>query len=101
MANEISPGTVASGEAGGALDDLSTGLSFTAIVVTQATTVATARNPASQSRRVPGAREESGDQPFSHGWSAEGRDLLSGMRCSFLQRRSTATHGRGGDDPGV
>jgi len=41
--------------------------SVTMIAVTQAATTDRARVPAIQSRRVPGTREVSGAQPFSHG----------------------------------
>ncbi len=41
--------------------------SVTTIAVTQAATTDRARVPAIQSRRVPGTREVSGAQPFSHG----------------------------------
>ncbi|MEU9668228.1 hypothetical protein AB0J81_22280 [Streptomyces bobili] len=84
-ANEMSPEEVSLSDvvrSSPAADFTSEGLSVREMVATHATTVATARTPASQSRRVPGARVVSGAQPFSQGRSWEGRDLLSGMRCS-------------------
>ncbi|MFF8318063.1 hypothetical protein ACF06V_12960 [Streptomyces bobili] len=84
-AKEMSPDEVSLSDvvrSSPAADLTSEGLSARETVVTHATTVATARTPASQSRRVPGARVVSGAQPFSQGRSWEGRDLLSGMRCS-------------------
>jgi hypothetical protein len=57
-------------------------LSMTVMAVTHAVIVARASVPASQSRRVPGARVVSGAQPLSQGRSCGGRDLLSDMRCS-------------------
>jgi hypothetical protein len=53
--------------AGAERDWASGALCVTAIAVKQATIVATAIPPASQRRRVPGAREVSGAQPFSQG----------------------------------
>src|SRR4051794_18318416 len=55
---------------------------FTAIAVTQAATVAMASPPASQSLRVPGARDGSGAQPCSQGWFRGGWGEVSCMRCS-------------------
>ncbi|MEV6408083.1 hypothetical protein AB0M58_34925 [Streptomyces bobili] len=84
-AKEMSPDEVSLSDvvrSSPAADFTSKGLSAREMVATHATTVATARTPASQSRRVPGARVVSGAQPFSQGRSWEGRDLLSGMRCS-------------------
>ncbi|BCL19676.1 hypothetical protein GCM10017668_15190 [Streptomyces tuirus] len=57
-------------------------LSITVMAVTHAVIVARASVPASQSRRVPGARVVSGAQPLSQGRSCGGRDLLSDMRGS-------------------
>ncbi|MFJ9632790.1 hypothetical protein ACIRU8_34305 [Streptomyces sp. NPDC101175] len=95
-AKESSPGPSAPSDAGSFASFVRTGssgcLSVTTIAVAHTATVVRASAPASQSRRVPGARELSGFQPFSQellcgggGW-----DVLSGMRCS-----SSGAHGDG------
>ena len=97
VAKEIRPGTVADTDDEGspeACDDPSGSVSVTAIAVTHATTVARARAPASQSLRVPGAREVSGAQPFSQGWRAGGSGVLSGM-CGSSSGARGGGRGRG------
>jgi hypothetical protein len=63
---------------------------LTAIAVTQATTVAIASVPASQSLRVPGAREVSGTQPFSQEGCGGGLGVVSGMRFSSSGAKAAA-----------
>jgi hypothetical protein len=71
-------------------DALSGVLWLTAVAVMQATTVATASVPASQSLRVPGVREVSGTQPFSQGGRGGGWGVVSGMRVSSSGAKAAA-----------
>jgi hypothetical protein len=65
----------------------------TAIAVTQATTVVIAIVPASQSLRVPGAREVSEAQPFSQAGRGGGWGVVSGMPISSSGAKAAAAGG--------